>query len=66
MNWDSHTLIKKVNLPVLFVTGDRDEIVPTEMSLKLHDACPSLVKEIMVVEGGTHNDTYVKAGDSYG
>ena len=66
MNWDSFSLIKKVKLPVLFVTGDKDEIVPSGMSQKLHIACQSPVKEIMVVEGGTHNDTWLKAGDSYG
>ena len=32
LNWDSFSLVQQLKLPVLFVTGDKDEIVPTEMS----------------------------------
>jgi fermentation-respiration switch protein FrsA (DUF1100 family) len=51
---------------VFFVTGDKDEIVPTHMSDSLHDACSSIHKEMLKVPEGTHNDTYVKAGEQYG
>lgn len=66
LNWDSFTLVQQLKLPVLFVTGTKDEIVPTEMSQRLLRSCPSLHKELLTVEGGTHNDTYLKAGEAYG
>lgn len=66
INWDSFTLVQQIRLPILFVTGTKDEIVPFEMSQKLLRACPSVNKEILTVDGGTHNDTYLKAGEVYG
>jgi hypothetical protein len=36
------------------------------MSDSLHDACSSIHKEMLKVPEGTHNDTYVKAGEQYG
>jgi len=66
IDWDSLKLVTQIRLPVLFVAGTKDEIVPFEMSQKLLRSCPSLNKEILTVEGGTHNDTYLKAGETYG
>ena len=32
IKWDTKTLIKHVTLPLLFVTGDEDELVPWEQT----------------------------------
>lgn len=37
MFWPTSDLIKDVAMPILFVTGRRDEIVPHEMTFKLHE-----------------------------
>jgi fermentation-respiration switch protein FrsA (DUF1100 family) len=34
--WTSIDLVGRLNHPILFVTGDQDELVPHEMTLKLH------------------------------
>jgi len=36
--WPSVDRIKKIKIPILFITGTQDEIVPTEMTKILHDA----------------------------
>lgn len=59
MHWKSIDLITKLNMPVLYVSGDKDELVPHEMTLQLYDATTSsTLKEKFVVAGGMHNDTW--------
>lgn len=66
INWDSLSKVKKItNCPVLFVSGDKDTFVPTEMTRRLYSACGSKQKEIWVVPGGNHNDTWMVAGEAY-
>jgi pimeloyl-ACP methyl ester carboxylesterase len=42
-------------VPVTVVYGDRDSIVPTELSSRVADQAPSLVERV-VIEGADHND----------
>jgi fermentation-respiration switch protein FrsA (DUF1100 family) len=66
MNWDSLKLVTEITTPILFITGDIDTFVPTEMTQRLYDAAKCDKKELMIVPGGNHNDTFMKAGESYG
>lgn len=51
---------------MLFVTGNEDELVPHEMTLELHkQATSSVHKELYIVMGGTHNDTWYRGGKDY-
>ncbi len=45
--------VKKSSTPTLFIHGDRDAMIPVEMSQELYEAaaCP---KEILIVEGAGH------------
>ncbi len=36
INWDSLGKVDKVNCPILFVSGDKDSFVPTEMTQRLY------------------------------
>ena len=45
--------LKKTRLPVFFLHGAEDELVPTEMVYPCHEACPNY-KELMVVPGAGH------------
>lgn len=64
--WTSINIIGTVKNPILFVTGSQDELVPTEMTLKLHESATSTkFKELYVVLGGTHNDTWWVGGKEY-
>lgn len=65
-HWKSIDIVKELKHPVLFVTGNEDELVPYEMTLEMHDnARESRQKELFVVMGGTHNDTWHKGGKQY-
>ena len=63
LNWDSLQVVTQIKTPLLFITGDMDTFVPTEMTKRLFAAAKSEKKELMVVPGGNHNDTFAKAGE---
>ncbi len=61
--WTSIDLVSRIENPLLFITGDQDEIVPDHMTYQLHDkASKSVHKELYVVKDGTHNDTWYTGG----
>ena len=67
LNWNSLELIPEITIPILFVTGDKDTFVPMHMTQRLFDAATgSRHKELFVVPGGNHNDTFMVAGPAYG
>lgn len=43
------------DVPVTVIYGDRDDIVPTELSARVADGAPALVERV-VLEGAGHND----------
>lgn len=49
--------VKKAEIPMLFIHGDKDLFVPTKMVYELHDACAS-EKDIFVVPGADHAKSY--------
>lgn len=66
IHWENHELVKNIQPPMLFVTGNKDEIVPHEMTVSLyHNAAKALFKRIYIVEGGTHNDTWIRRRKEY-
>ena len=66
IKWDSDKKIQKLKQPILFISGDRDELVPTSQMVKLHElAKNSRLPTFFSVKDGTHNDTWERAGPSY-
>ena len=68
IGWYTKDIIPKVSTPILFVTGDKDEIVPYEHTLKLYEAAKSgksALTDILIIENGTHNDTWHKDLKTY-
>ena len=58
-HWKTVDLIPKIITPIFYVTGSHDEIVPTEMTHKLHDlSSAARFKQIWVNTEGYHNDTW--------
>ncbi len=47
--------LAKSQVPVTVIYGDRDSIVPTQLSARVADAAPTLV-ERLVIRGANHND----------
>jgi fermentation-respiration switch protein FrsA (DUF1100 family) len=62
--YDSLAQIASVRCPVLFLHGERDEIIPLEMARRLFAAARE-PKTFEVVRGAGHNDTYVVGGRAY-
>ncbi len=62
--FDNLGKISRVRCPILFIHGDRDEIVPFEHSRTLFAAAPE-PKAHYRIPGATHNDTYVVGGREY-
>lgn len=57
--------VKNIRLPILFVHGAEDKLVPCFMAQELYEACGSEQKDIMIVEGADHAQSYMYAKDSF-
>jgi len=66
IRWDSLAAVPAVAAPVLFISGDRDALVPQRMMRRLHDAAAAApLREFYSVPGGEHNDSFQKGGAEY-
>ncbi len=61
---DSTAKIGRVRAPLLFIHGDRDDLIPLSLGRKLFDAAPT-PKEFYILQGAGHNDTYIVGGKLY-
>jgi abhydrolase domain-containing protein 13 len=59
--WPSETTIKEVHpqLPFLFLSSERDELVPTDHQKQLFELSPSVYKKFFTIKDATHNDPVV-------
>ncbi len=64
IKYDSLSLIGKVGVPKLIIHGEFDEIIPLWMGERLHEAA-SPPKEFYLINGASHNDTYLAGGEAY-
>jgi uncharacterized protein len=62
--YDNLGKIDKVKVPVLIVHGSEDEIIPVAMGRRLFAAANS-PKDLYIIPGAHHNDTYVVGGAAY-
>lgn len=71
MEWDSLEIARRLEVtPVLFLAGERDELVPHAHMLELRAALEMNAKrtartQMVRVRDGTHNDTWIRAGKNY-
>ncbi len=56
--------VRHSKVPILFIHGDEDIFVPTEMVYRCYDACTA-DKELYVVKGAAHAMAEFKGGDEY-
>ena len=65
--WDSTALAGKLSVPVLYISGDSDEIVPSEQMKDLYRKSKesSRLPRLHSVKGGTHNETWLQGGKDY-
>merc|ERR1711879_1048403 len=57
--------VRDISLPVLFIHGDRDEIVPVSQVVTAHEECNSGAKRLVCVARAHHNDLRVLAESEY-
>ncbi len=62
--FDLSAQLPAITMPLLFVHGDRDEIIPIELGKKVYEAA-NAPKSFYEVRGAGHNDLYVVGGRAY-
>src|SRR5450755_4627411 len=62
--FDSMSKMAQVAMPVLVVHGAADRFVPSRFSQQLYDATTA-PKELLLVEGGSHNNSMRTGADQY-
>jgi fermentation-respiration switch protein FrsA (DUF1100 family) len=61
--WNTASLISQIRMPVLFLSGQKDELVPPRMMRSLFNAATnSRKKEMVTFKEGRHNDTWLSDG----
>ncbi|MCU1244343.1 MAG: putative Peptidase [Acidobacteria bacterium] len=61
--FDTLSVIRKLQVPLLVLHGTADEVIPCSMAHALYDACPG-PKRMYSVEGGLHKDLFVRDGEA--
>ena len=61
-HWDTYARLPAVRCPVLLISGDKDELVPTWQMKRLHERLSQQGGEVewLSIAGGQHNDTYMR------
>ena len=71
MHWDNEQIITQgLHTPILFLAGDKDELVPHHHMLQLYTLSSigerrSHLSELYIVKNGRHNDTWMRGGKKY-
>lgn len=67
IGWDSERIAPRVSLPILYLAGDNDELVPFPHMKELYklSSRSSNFPRMHIIRGGTHNDSWVKGGKEY-
>jgi fermentation-respiration switch protein FrsA (DUF1100 family) len=61
---DSFSKIPRLSVPILFMHGSEDSIIPLSLGRKLYEAA-SQPKEFYLIPGADHNDTFWVGGKEY-
>jgi fermentation-respiration switch protein FrsA (DUF1100 family) len=62
--YNSKEKVGKIRAPLLFIHGDRDEVIPYKLGRDLFDAAPE-PKSFWTIPGAGHNNLVDVAGDRY-
>lgn len=58
-------LVKKLpKIPLLFILGTADDVIPMDQSLPLHEAAAQ-PKQLWIIPGGGHIEAFTRFGDKY-
>jgi len=62
--YDNLGKIGRSPVPVMVIHGENDEIIPVDMGKRVFAAAPE-PKELYLIPGAHHNDTYMVGGEAY-
>lgn len=62
--FDQAAKLERVNIPALFIHGERDREVPYRLGTKLYQLYPSEFKSRVSVSNAGHNDLFLAHGDA--
>ena len=67
INWNSEEIAPKLSLPIMYISGTSDELVPKSHMSGLYEISRRLNPSTRIynVKGGTHNDTWIRGGQDY-
>jgi len=66
IKWDNDEKAPHVRQPILFIAGERDELVPPFHMTKLFDLAKNAKhRQMFTVHNGRHNDTWERGGKKY-
>ncbi len=57
--------VQVAKVPILFIHGDKDDFVPTYMVHQLYAACSSEYKDLLVIPGAGHAESYPTDSAAY-
>lgn len=58
-------VLKNATLPILFIHGSEDDFVPVEMTRRNYEICASNKKELLIVDGASHAESFYKNPELY-
>jgi fermentation-respiration switch protein FrsA (DUF1100 family) len=66
-HYDSSKIVSQLKVPILYLAGDADEIVPHSQVLELYESSikSSSSATLHIIKGGMHNDSWVVGGKAY-
>lgn len=66
LSWETCERIRQLEMPLLFLCGMKDELIPPWHMQKLHaSSTNSSLRRVAQFPDGTHNDTWEKGGEKY-
>mmetsp|Transcript_603 Transcript_603/g.1093 ORF Transcript_603/g.1093 Transcript_603/m.1093 type:complete len:396 (+) Transcript_603:161-1348(+) len=67
MDWGNDKIAPFIRIPVLYLAGDSDELVPHNHMTKLfeYSSKSSHYTKMHIIKGGTHNDSWMVGGSEY-
>lgn len=67
LKWDTASVMHAIKMPIMLVSGLKDEIVPASHMAALKKICErhEVNAEMVIFPEGKHNDTWVVGGDAY-
>merc|ERR1711879_213240 len=66
IRWETLERIREVTLPILFISGEQDTLIPPAHMETLRKAAgKAKIRRFVTIPEGTHNDTWMTGGQKY-